>query len=254
MLDSSVLNSFKPISLEEMGKVKLMNRIDTKFVTSVDKVQKLLEIASADYMVQQIDGQKNMPYYTRYYDTEDVNMFYEHQRGKKTRQKIRVRRYEGSDTPPFVEIKSKNNKGRTHKKRVAMEKGDDISCYNDFLSQNSNYDPATLIPHIENHFYRITLVNKDMTERITIDTNLEFHNLTTDSKVSLDNIGIIEWKRDGRCKSGLDKILNELRIHQSGFSKYCMGMAITNPSLRQNRLKKRLRKINKIKDKTNGIF
>ena len=44
----------------------------------------------------------------------------------------------------------------------------------------------------ENHFYRITLVNKIMTERITIDTYLEFNNLKTDNKIELPEIGIIE--------------------------------------------------------------
>lgn len=248
MIDSSIINSFKPISLEEMGKVKLMNRIDTKFVTDIDRLQELLRKASeAGYMIQQIDGESNMPYYTRYYDTADVQMFYQHQRGKKNRQKIRVRRYEGSDTPPFIEIKSKNNKGRTKKKRVAMVNDREIAPHFDFLSSNSNYDPSSLMPHIENHFYRITLVNRDMTERITVDSSLEFHNLVTGKRVSLDNIGIIEWKRDGRSsKSELDSILRDLRIHQSGFSKYCVGMAVTNPELRQNRLKKKLRMIRSI--------
>lgn len=248
MIDSSIINSFQPISLEEMGKVRLMNRIDTKFVTNIDRLQELLRrAAESGYRIQQIDGQSNMPYYTRYYDTDDVQMFYQHQRGKKNREKIRIRKYEGSDTPPFIEIKKKNNKGRTKKKRVAIDNDLEIAPHFEFLSSNSQYEPSSLIPHIENHFYRITLVNKDMTERVTIDSNLEFHNLLTDKRVNLPNIGIIEWKRDGRSsKSELDTILKDLRIHESGFSKYCIGMAVTNHELRQNRLKKRLRMINSI--------
>lgn len=247
MIDSDIIKAFEPISLEEMGKVRLMNRIDTKYVTSLESVVELLKAASSDYLIQQIDGESNMPYYTKYFDTEDVDMFYQHQRGKKNRQKIRVRRYEGSQTPPFVEIKTKNNKGRTKKKRVEMDLGPEINLYNEFINEHSHYRSEGLIPHIENHFYRITLVNREMTERITIDTNIEFHNLTTGRKVSLPNVGIIEWKRDGRNnKSRLDTILKELRIHQSGFSKYCIGMAVTNPDLRQNRIKKRLRMVNRI--------
>lgn len=247
MIDPAILNSFKTISLEEMGKVRLMNRIDTKYVTTVEKIAQLLRMASSEYLIQEIDGKSNMPYYTRYYDTANVHMFYQHQRGKKNRQKIRIRHYEESTSLPFVEIKTKNNKGRTKKKRVEMSEGSELTPYFDFLNSNSGYDPSTLIPHIENHFYRITLVNKDMTERITIDTNLEFHNLTTDRRLNLDNLGIIEWKRDGNSnKSMLDKILKELRIQQSGFSKYCIGMAVTNPDLRQNRMKKKLRKIERI--------
>ena len=247
MVETEILEAFDTISLEEMGKVRLMNRIDTKFVAGFDRIQEFLRLASKDYYIQEIDGQTNMPYYTRYYDTEDVNMFYQHQRGKKNRQKVRVRKYEGSDTPPFIEIKTKNNKGRTRKNRVSMESGADLQPYYDFLSSHTSYDPSSLIPHIENHFYRITLVDKAMTERITIDTNLEFHNLITGKRISMHNLGIIEWKRDGNsCKSGLDNILKNLRIHQSGFSKYCIGMAVTNPELRQNRIKPRLRMVNRI--------
>ncbi|MCH5234194.1 MAG: polyphosphate polymerase domain-containing protein [Muribaculaceae bacterium] len=241
------ISGFEPISLEEMGKVKLMNRIDTKYVAHISKIKELLELAQPVYKIQEIEGQRNMPYYTCYYDTGDVDMFYQHQRGKKTRQKIRSRIYEGSDTPPFLEIKSKNNKGRTRKKRVSMEDGDDLNIYSDFLESHSNYSYENLIPKMENHFYRITLVNKDMTERITIDSGLEFHNFETGNRIQLPEIGIIEWKRDGSAASSeLKKLLIKLRIHESGFSKYCIGMAMTNPDLKQNRIKKRLRFINKI--------
>lgn len=248
MIDYAIIDSFTPISLEELGKkVKLMNRIDTKFVTRQEHLEELLRRAADDYYIQQIDGESNMPYYTKYFDTQDVDMFYQHQRGKKNRQKIRLRLYERTETVPFIEVKTKNNKGRTRKKRIVMDQGDDINRYNEFLNLHTPYLPNLLLPRIENHFYRITLVNKDMTERITIDSNLEFHNLTTGNRVSLDNLGIIEWKRDGNnWKSGLDVILRDLRIRQSGFSKYCMGMALTDPALRQNRLKAKIRMINRL--------
>lgn len=248
MIEERVFDLFVPISLEEMGKVRLMNRTDSKFVTDVERVAKLLITAGdSGYMVQQIEGKSNMPYSTCYYDTEDVDMFYQHQRGKKTRQKVRTRIYEGTTEIPFLEIKSKNNRGRTKKKRVLMEDGIDISIYKEFLESNSDYPSNILFPQIENHFYRITLVNNEMTERITIDTMLEFHNLMNGVKESLENLGIVEWKRDGiNCRSKLGEILRDLRIHQCGFSKYCMGMAITNPMLKQNRLKQKIRMIEKL--------
>ncbi|MCH5231354.1 MAG: polyphosphate polymerase domain-containing protein [Muribaculaceae bacterium] len=239
-----ITGRFDSLTLEEMGKVELMNRVDSKFVTTVDKIRELLEACSRDYYVQEIGGRRNMPYHTVYYDTEDTDMYYQHQRGKKTRQKIRTRLYEGSMTIPFLEIKRKNNKGRTKKKRVSMEEGEILDQYTEFIEKNSYYTPEHLTPQIENHFYRITLVDKAMTERITIDTGLHFHNFTTGMSLDLDNTGIIEWKRDGISgKSGFGRLLRELHIHESGFSKYCMGMALTNPELRQNRIKARLRKI-----------
>lgn len=247
MINSCLIDSFKTISLKEMGKVRLMNRIDTKYVTTTSKVRELLELMADDYYIQEIGGRSYMPYYTRYYDTPDVEMYYQHQRGKKARQKVRIRQYEASDAPPFIEIKLKNNKGRTKKERIALDNNQDLSNYSSFFSKYSHYCPNELIPQIENHFYRITLVNREMTERITIDTNIQFHNLTTDLTESLDNIAIIEWKRDGRNKDmRLEPLLRKLHIHPSGFSKYCIGMATTNPSLTQNRLKERIRMVRKI--------
>lgn len=247
LLDKEVIENFSSISLEEMGKVKLMNRVDTKYVTQINRIEDLLKLASSKYMIQEIGGGRNMPYYTCYYDTRDVDMFYQHQRGKKTRQKIRRRKYEGSETLPFLEIKSKNNKGRTRKKRIPMDNGNQLDKYSEFIEQHSNYRVRDLVPKIENHFHRITLVNYDMTERITIDTGLEFHNFETDSIITLPHVGIIEWKRDGNnVDSPLKELLLKLRIHQGGFSKYCIGMAATDPSLRQNRIKIKLRYINKI--------
>lgn len=247
MIESHLLSNFETITLEEMGKVKLMNRIDTKYVTHINKIKELLSLAKEKYFIQQIEGEMNMPYHTCYYDTLEDDMYYQHQRGKKTRQKIRRRIYEGSDTPPFLEIKSKNNKGRTKKKRVEMEQGDALTEYSEFLSKHTKYEVPGLKARLENHFYRITLVNYEMTERVTIDTHLEFHNFETDLNASLPEIGIIELKRDGNAlKSELKNFLRELRIKEGSFSKYVIGMALTNPDLKQNRIKKRLRNIDKI--------
>lgn len=246
---NDLLSKFESISLEEMEKVKLMNRVDTKFVTHVENIHHLLELASEKYRAQTIDGLKNMPYYSCYYDTPENDMFYQHHRGKKTRQKIRRRTYEGENPLSFLEIKSKNNKGRTNKKRVKIEDKEFMDEHEQFMLKHTTYPLQELTPKIENHFYRITLVNKDMTERVTIDTDIEFHNLSNGIKVKMPEIGIIEWKRDGRAgETELKSLLRDLRIKESGFSKYCIGMAITDDSLKQNRLKSRLRKIKKISE------
>ncbi len=57
---------------------------------------------------------------------------------------------------------------------------------------------------------------------------------------------IIELKRDGLVYSPVLEMLRQLRIHPHGFSKYCMGSALTNPQLSVNRFKRKLIEINKI--------
>ncbi|MCH5228686.1 MAG: polyphosphate polymerase domain-containing protein [Muribaculaceae bacterium] len=235
------------ISLEEMSAVKLMNRIDTKFITTETVLDALLRKASEHFLVQESNGIRNANYYTRYYDTEDVRMYYDHQRGKKSRRKIRIREYVDSDLQPFLEIKDKNNKGRTKKRRVSMDTGLILNDFAEFISRHSEFFVNDLDSKIENRFRRITLVNKEKTERITIDTSIEFHNFVTDREIILPGIVIIEWKRDGlSMKSHLKPLLRELKIRESGFSKYVVGMALTDDELPHNKIKPRLRMLEKL--------
>ena len=81
---------------------------------------------------------------------------------------------------------------------------------------------------------------------ITIDTHLRFNNIATGEQRSMGNLVIIELKRDGNQPSPILDKLCDLRIHPHGFSKYCIGSALTNSSLRRNRIKPRLRSIQKI--------
>ena len=237
----------EPITLEEMSGVKLMNRVDTKFLTTNKLLESLLYAAKDDFLIQESNGLRNSPYYTCYFDTHDVRMYYDHQRGKKSRRKVRIREYVNSGVLPFLEIKDKNNKGRTKKKRVPMEEGTFISDYDQFISKHSEFQALDLSPKIENRFNRITLINKEKSERITIDTSLEFHNFVSNTDIKLPELVIIEWKRDGlSSKSLLKPLLRQLRIQESGFSKYIMGMALTDKSLPQNKLKKRIRLIEKL--------
>ena len=243
---TKLLREFTPISLEEMSGVKLMNRTDTKFVTNMEKLHQLLEMAQEDYFVQEIDGGRNLEYDTTYFDTTQFDMYNQHQCNHTNRQKIRFRTYCISGLQ-FMEVKTKNNHGRTKKKRIEVT---DMNLAeqekSDFLGKYLRYGVDTLQPALNNHFSRITLVNKVKTERLTIDSALRFHNLVNGVNKDMGDLVIIELKRDGLVYSPVLEMLRQLRIHPHGFSKYCMGSALTNPELRINRFKRKLIEINKI--------
>ena len=256
----NIIRTYSPISLDEMSGIKLMNRTDTKFVTTVDRLRLLLTLAHDEYRAQEVDGRRIASYYTAYFDTPDNNMYIVHQNGHAGRQKLRIRSYVDSGQN-FLEVKTKNNHGRTKKKRVDMvgfdpthpdhgirflRQDEQFRSYDAFLSKHLRYDPTVLTEHLENHFRRITLVNKAKTERVTIDTDLCFHNIKTDRDVDLTGLVIIEVKRDGLQPSPILGMLRELRIKPSGFSKYCMGSALTNPSLKRNNFKERLRLVERL--------
>ena len=243
---TELINTFAPISLEQMSGVKLMNRTDTKFVTTTDRLRLLLQMACNDYYVQEIDGGRNLEYDTTYFDTTAFDMYNQHQWNHTNRQKIRFRTYCVSGLQ-FMEVKTKNNHGRTKKKRMEVT---DMNlaeqAKSDFIGKHLRYGVDTLQPALNNHFSRITLVNKTKTERLTIDSALHFHNIVSGVDKDMGDLVIIELKRDGQVYSPVLEMLRQLRIHPHGFSKYCMGSALTNPDLRVNRFKRKLIEINKI--------
>lgn len=251
-----ILQQFAPISLSEMEGVKLMNRIDTKYVVPMAVLPELLQMAEQDYFVQQIAGKRTGDYDTTYYDTEDLEMYIRHHDRQLVRQKIRVREYVESRLY-FLEIKRKNNRGRTKKKRIALpstaitadmigqDKNEPIRV-DDFLAKKSWYRFEQISPRLKTTFTRITLVNKQKTERLTIDFNLSFKNLRSGVQYSNPEMVIVELKRDGNVPSPMLNIMLALRIKQLKISKYCIGTALTTPEVKQNRFKTKIRKIDKL--------
>lgn len=243
-----------------MSGIRLMNRTDTKFVTNIATLRKLLKLAVWQYRAHEIEGKRQARYYTMYFDTPDMQMYTCHHSGHANRQKLRIRSYVDSGLN-FLEVKTKNNHKRTRKKRTTMfdfdplaparniafdSHDDNFKEYDSFLRENLWYKPEIMEEAIENRFNRITLVNNNKTERLTIDTDLCFHNIHTGNDCSLPELAIIELKRDGLVPSPILALLNELRIKPLGFSKYCIGTALTNPDIRQNRFKQRLHALEKL--------
>ncbi len=232
------------LTLEQMGKVKLMNRVDTKFVMPSPRVAELLELAAPGYYVQITDSLKIAGYDTVYFDTDRSDYYIMHHNRRLARQKIRSRIYLNSGIT-FLEIKNKSNRGRTKKKRILVEGGHPESLTEDyaikeFLEGRLDFPAHSLSPHLRTRFDRITLVSKAMTERVTIDINLSFENLKNGNVYAMPWISIIEIKQDGTCHSDMKDILRCMHIHRMGFSKYCIGTATTDPKIKKNNFKEKL--------------
>ena len=236
-----LVQSFAPISLSEMEGVKLMNRIDTKYVVSRTVLPLILAAAKADYYVQEIDGKRIATYDTMYYDTESLDMYVRHHDRQLVRQKIRIRQYVDSNLT-FLEIKRKNNKGRTKKKRITLP-SEEIET---FVAAKSRYVWSELSPKLRTTFHRITLVNKAKTERLTIDMDLVWDNVVSGEKKTFEDLVIIELKRDGNKPSKMTHIMLDHRVHPLKISKYCIGTALTTPDIKKNRFKSKIRKIEKL--------
>ena len=92
-----ILERFNVISLDEMSSIRLMNRIDSKYLANEQQLARLLEMAASDYMVQSINGIRQSEYSTQYLDDRYNTMYLNHHNGRLTRQKVRIRTYIDTD-------------------------------------------------------------------------------------------------------------------------------------------------------------
>ena len=238
------------ITLDEMRSVKLMNRIDTKYVLSEEEVLRLLQRATeAGYRVQILDDVRACRYLTLYYDTPEREMFTVHHNRKLTRQKLRTRTYLESGTT-FFEIKNKSNRGRTKKRRTEI-KAEELRCFaqnaeaRELLANSSRYTTAELQPALITSFSRITLVNPTLSERSTIDLELSYEDARTGHKSSIERMAIVEIKQDGNTASTLKLMLRDMHIAPLKVSKYCLGTTLTVEGIKHNRFKAKIQQINK---------
>src|SRR6476620_5435567 len=119
-LQTQILHDFQPIDLKEMDSVKLMNRTDTKFIFNISHYQKIMSEIKDYYRVLEVDGKRISRYETLYCDTSHFDLYNKHHQGKLNRYKIRHRTYVESNIG-FLEVKFKNNKGRTIKTRISQK-------------------------------------------------------------------------------------------------------------------------------------
>ena len=245
-----VWSQMPTITLDEMSAIKLMNRVDTKYVMRESQLDEMLRMATAEYSVQVIGDVRACRYTTLYYDTADYDMYTRHHNQQLVRQKIRTRRYEES-AQCFIEVKNKTNKGRTKKKRIvipdsAFEQVAQNTEAERFLRERANYHPEDIAPALTTTFERITLVNKAHTERLTIDLNLRFCNVRKQTTGEMEGLVIVELKQDGMYLSPMKEILQQLRVKPFKVSKYCLGTVLTNADVKQNRYKQKIRLIEKM--------
>ncbi len=303
--DLAVWRRMPTLDLDRIAAVRLMNRVDTKYLVDERRCMELLELAADQYYVQIIDDCRACRYATLYYDTPQWDMYHMHHNRRLTRQKIRTRTYIETGVT-YLEVKNKSNKGRTHKRRMALDRSLFAAAATDtaaadFLRREARYAPETLSPSLATRFVRVTLVNHAMTERLTIDFDLHFDNVRAAGggnkdmngrgnmdinsrgdmdinglenmdmngcgnngirgmdngfrpaaeashghTASLGRLVVIELKQDALAPSPMKQILAQLRVKPFKLSKYCIGEALTNPLVKHNRFKAKIRAIGKM--------
>lgn len=228
-----------------MDSVKLMDRIDTKFVFNSSELITILNQLPTNYKILEVKGNKVSKYESLYFDTPNFDLYHKHQTGKLNRFKIRFRKYVESNLN-FFEVKFKNNKGRTIKTRVKQEQIGEViqNQAQELLNEKTSYISSDLEPKIWVNYSRITLVNKNSPERVTIDLNLHF---VKDEQVKyIDNLVVAEVKQDKLGTSPFIKIMKRSHIRRGSISKYCFGIITFFEKIKHNNFKPKLIPIKKI--------
>ncbi len=243
---NNLIRAFSPIHLEQMDRVKLMNRVDTKFAFDLKILSEILPELVENYAILEINSVRTPSYQSQYFDDQNLTLYKDHHNGRTNRFKVRIRKYVESNLL-FLEIKHRF-KGRTIKKRIEVDdfKVNLTSEMNAFISDNKAAKSA-LMPILENAFHRITLVNKTKNERLTLDFNLSFKRDNTTKEFK--NLVIAELKQEkiDRTSPFFAAMKNRI-IRPYRLSKYCLGaMALyEKEKIKINRFKRKYIYLQKI--------
>lgn len=245
-MKTPIISSFDSIDLCQLSQTRLTNRMDEKFLIPIDWLPSLLQAVSTDYFMLEVNQQRLLNYHTLYFDTPDNQLYLSHHNGKLNRFKIRKRSYTETASR-YLEVKQKTNKGRTIKKRIPSHSElHQLSLEEKaFLRELIPLAPDLLEAKTANRFQRITLICKNMTERCTIDLNLQFENHR--NQVDHDAVAIIEIKHRQHIRSS--KLFHQLAqqgINSTSFSKYCIGRVLTEPLLKANAFKPKIKQLSKL--------
>ena len=240
-----LLETIDSISLSEMDSVSLMDRVDTKYVFNEVELQTLLQDIRSHYRVLTIENVRYSKYATLYFDSPGFDCYVQHHNGKLNRRKYRMREYLSTGLC-FLEVKHKNNKRRTVKRRISIPAIEEAFSETSAAFIRSQVgSELNLLPKLWTHFSRITLVDANFQERVTVDCALEFR--AGDQHHTLPGLVIAEvkQKRDRRDSAIREQLRNQ-GVRPLRVSKYCLGTMLLNPQLKSNRFKPKLRAIRKI--------
>ena len=241
----NILNGFDSITLDEMDSVTLMDRVDSKYAFTQDRLTDLFERMKPSYRVLEVNTHRISRYESVYFDTKDFDLYHHHHTGRTNRYKIRFRKYVESDLS-FFEIKFKNNKDRTIKSRVRHGTIEEIIQGEPkiFLSKKTHFTAHDLEAKLWVNFSRITFVNRFSPERVTIDLDLTFKN--NETVLTMNNLVIAETKQNKSMRSEFVKLMKEKHIREGSISKYCFAASCLYKELKNNNFRPQLKIFNKL--------
>lgn len=233
-------------SLAELEQARLLRRVDTKFVLSVDQLAAVLTALAGSHQALSIDGDTLHRYENQYFDTFDRATYRAHHNDDVGRVKYRYRRYAGTGEV-FFETKHKTNTGQMRKERVA------VPAMARFLVPEAKelvealgvHRPDELVPTLFGSFHRLAIVADAHHERATIDVGLEF--AMGRRRAATRRLVVAEVKQPRYdARSPLVDAITGHGGQRSRFTKYCVGLLAVDRRHKHNLFKPLLRRIEAI--------
>ncbi len=225
-------------------------RYDTKLIITEKTALEFLRKLHRDWKILTVSNKSIVGYETCYYDTPDFQFYRAHKQGKRKRFKIRIREYETGAR--YLELKLKTNIEETLKFRWPYPQESDFKFINAAFMQiviqklNShglNVNFNKLEYKLSTKYRRLSLVNIDNYEKITIDRNLT---LQKNNQIEyFNNSYMILEVKSQKLQSTLKTSLNMLHQNRSRISKYGLAVPLLYPEMGANPWSVAMKKLGK---------
>ncbi len=251
------LTSVRPISMEMTNRIaRLQERVDRKYVIPRDFFCTVAHELAKGYFVMELHGRRILSYDTAYFDTDELLCYRSHLQGRRLRFKVRSRRYRDSGSCVF-ELKYKDGRGRTLKERIdypwQMHGAVDHEARAFVvagLQRRYNMDFASELSRaLDVRFRRVTLVSPSARHRITCDFDVSFRSVHG-GETQLGGDYLILETKGGFALSPADLLLRCHGQRPINCSKYCVGLASSDPRVKNNPFRRVLRRYFALQDQT----
>ena len=244
------LDAFDSISLPELeSHAGLQARVDRKYIVDFETLERLLALLGNDYLALEIDGERLQQYDSVYFDTPALAGYKQHLQGRRKRFKCRTRLYGG--TACFFDLKMKGTRGETVKRRLPLSPlahgslTADASAFleRELLSEYGCPAPAQLAATLHNSFARVALTHRRREERLTLDFGLMLDRVGGDNTYRMRPDHVLIEAKSPNGLGTVDRILPRLGARPLNMcSKYCLGVALSEPALPTNPYRPLLRR------------
>ncbi|MEU5990856.1 polyphosphate polymerase domain-containing protein [Spirillospora sp. NPDC047418] len=224
---------------EVLARSTLQLRLDRKYLVPSLLLPRLLEAMAGTYAALEIDGLRTFRYTSTYFDTPDLLTYRQHLQDRRRRFKIRTRTYLDSGECTF-EVKLSGTRDSTDKRRMPYDPANRTELTpsaHDFLWQTllSAYrmnPPSPLTPTATTSYNRTTLVQRQGTGRVTLDTALVCTAQAT--SIEADQAWVLLESKSETPDAPADRLLRHLGQRPTKLSKYCLAIAALYPGTTSN--------------------